>query len=225
MEANQKAICLLRVSSKEQGNSGLGIERQRNNLENFCKFNKIEIIAEYEEVESGKHRFVSDRPVLMDAIKHAMESNSILLVDSISRLSRDVGMISNLINENRVRFVSAETGLDASSFEIYLRAVFAEEERRKISVRTKGALKAAKAKGVKLGNPNLAEARETAFQSMKKNADAFAAKVVPYITTLRNQGCGFEKIAEKLNDMGVKTRRGGTWHGMTVKRVLARDVG
>ena len=124
---NTSAVLLLRVSSKEQGNSGLGIARQRADLHQFCKNNNIRIEQEYEEVESGKYRYLSERPVLLKAIARAAETNSMILVATISRLSRDVQLISTLINEQRVRFVTAETGLDATQFELYLRAVFSQE--------------------------------------------------------------------------------------------------
>jgi len=222
MNSSTKAITLLRVSSKDQGKSGLGIERQREDLQRFCLINNIDIEQEFVEVESGKHTSLDDRPILQDAIFAAMKSNSILLVASISRLSRDVQLIATLINGKKVQIVSAETGLDASSFEIYLRAVFAEEERTKISVRTKGALKAAKARGVKLGNPNMEEMTKVAVKAIKKNADNFASKMLPQIQMMRDRGMGLESIANSLNRMGVPTRRGGKWHGMSVKRILAR---
>ena len=219
---NNSAVLLLRVSSKEQGKSGLGIERQREDLTRFCQNNNLEVTQEFTEVESGTHRTLNDRPVLQDAIFAAMKSDSILLVATISRLSRDVQLISTLINAKKVRIVSAETGLDASHFEIYLRAVFAQEEANKISVRTKGALKAAKARGTKLGNPNLAAARKNAVKVVKQGADEFAAKVVPYIQILRDRGLSLEAIANSLNEMELKTRRDGNWYAATVSRYINR---
>jgi len=219
---NKSAVLLLRVSSKDQGTSGLGIERQREDLSRFCERNDIDIIQEFTEVESGTHRTLNDRPVLQDAIFAAMKSDSILLVATISRLSRDVQLISTLINAKKVRIVSAETGLDASHFEIYLRAVFAQEEANKISVRTKGALKAAKARGTKLGNPNLAAARKNAVKAVKDGADEFATKVVPFIQILRDRGYTLAAIADSLNEMEMKTRRGGKWYATTVSNYINR---
>jgi len=219
---SHSAVLLLRVSSKEQGSSGLGIERQRADLQHFCQHHALKIEAEYEEIISGKYRYLSDRPVLLRAITKAAETNSIILVATISRLSRDVQLISTLINEQRVRFVTAETGLDATQFEIYLRAVFSQEERMKISKRTKGALAAAKKRGVILGGPNINEVSASGRATQKTQAIAYANKIAPMLKTLRDQGMSFEAIAKTFNDSGVSTRRGGQWYGTTVRRYFKK---
>jgi DNA invertase Pin-like site-specific DNA recombinase len=160
----------------------------------------------------------------MQAIAAAQRSKSILLVATISRLSRDVGLISTLINDANVRFMSAETGIDAQPFEIYLRAVFADEEKRKISIRTRGALAALKRAGVKLGNPNLSDVRPLAWAASRAKADKHANQYMDLIKAFRRNGKTYGAIANVLNDMGAKTSRGGKWYGTTVRNIEKRAV-
>lgn len=216
------AIALIRVSTENQGESRLGLERQRNQLTNFAKQNGFNIVEFVEEIESGKHRSIDNRPVLRTAISKAVKSNATLLVASVSRLSRDVQFIASLVNDKKLRFVSAECGKDASPFEIYLRAVFSEEERRKISTRTRGALAAAKRRGVKLGNPNIKKAQKISIDSIKANANSFAKTVGPIIKSLRNEGQSYSSVAAQLNDMKVRTARGGQWYAATVRNIEQR---
>jgi DNA invertase Pin-like site-specific DNA recombinase len=102
-------------------------------------------------------------------------------------------------------------------------AALAEKERAMISVRTKAALEAAKARGVKLGGPKLAKARKSALTSIKAGADRHAANVVPVIREIQRRGANrLREIAEALNARGIPTPRGGRWHATSVKNALAR---
>ena len=121
-----------------------------------------------------------------------------------------------------VRFASVEAGLNASAFEIQLRATFAAEERRKISERTKEALKSVKARGTKLGNPNWEEAVVKGHKTIKLNADKFATSKASYLNHLRSQGLSYSSIANQLNNENVTTARGGRWYPTTVKNLLDR---
>ena len=136
--------------------------------------------------------------------------------------SRDVHFISGLM-AHRVPFVVADLGPDVDPFVLHLYAALAEKERALISGRTKSALAAAKAKGVRLGNPKLGEARGQAVVALKAEADRAAANVLPIIAEIRKSGATtLRAIAEALNARGVPTPRGGRWHAMSVRNVLAR---
>jgi DNA invertase Pin-like site-specific DNA recombinase len=99
----------------------------------------------------------------------------------------------------------------------------AEKERALIATRTKAALAAAKARGVKLGGPKLAAARKQAVRALKLAADRHAANVIPVIQEVRRAGATtLRDIAEALNARGVSTPRGGQWYAASVRNVLAR---
>jgi DNA invertase Pin-like site-specific DNA recombinase len=123
----------------------------------------------------------------------------------------------------RVPFVVADLGADADPFMLHLFAALAEKERAKISYRTKAALSAARARGQKLGNPNLVAACEAAGAALKANADNHAANVLPIIAQIQKSGATtLRAIAEALNARGVSTPRGRRWEAMSVKNALAR---
>jgi DNA invertase Pin-like site-specific DNA recombinase len=151
------AVGYIRVSTNEQGRSGLGLEAQRAAIEQFCTREKIELLEVFSEVQSGKR--VSDglteRPQLIAALAAAQVLGGPVIVSKLDRLSRDVHTISSLM-VHKVHFIVTELGLDADNFMIHLWAALAQKERELISQRTKSALQALKARGVKLGpkNPN-----------------------------------------------------------------------
>jgi DNA invertase Pin-like site-specific DNA recombinase len=127
----------------------------------------------------------------------------------------------------RVPFVVAELGADVDPFILHLFAALAEKERALISARTKAALAAAKARGVRLGNPNLAQVREAAHAAAaianQAAADQHAANVLPLVRQVKRAGARtLREIADALNERGVRTARGGQWHPTTVSNVLAR---
>ena len=112
------------------------------------------------EVETGKGSDALERrPQLAAALAEARRKRCSIGVAKLDRLSRDVHFISGLM-AHRVPFVVAELGADVDPFILHLFAALAEKERAMISTRTKAALKAAKARGVKLGGPKLAQARK-----------------------------------------------------------------
>jgi DNA invertase Pin-like site-specific DNA recombinase len=124
---------------------------------------------------------------------------------------------------HRVSFLVAELGPDVDPFILHLFAALAEKERALISARTTAALAAAKARGVKLGGPKLAEARKAGVAAIMEAAERHAANVLPIIRDVQKAGAGtLREIAEALNARGVATARGGRWHAMTVRSVLGR---
>ena len=124
---------------------------------------------------------------------------------------------------HRVPFVVAELGSDVDPFILHLFAALAEKERSLISARTKAALAAAKARGVTLGGPKLAQARKRAHAAIKAAANHHAANVLPVIRAIQKSGAtSLHQIADALNARGVATPRGGKWHAKSVSNVLAR---
>ncbi len=147
-----------------------------------------------------------------------------MVVAKLDRLSRDVAFISDLM-ARRVPFIVAELGADADPFMLHLYAALAEKERHLIADRTRVALAARKAQGVKLGNPtNLAEAGAKGAAAQRAEADAFAANVMPVVRQIQASGATTTRaIAEALNARGVRTARGGAWYSSTVRNLLTRS--
>src|SRR5262249_30807176 len=143
-------------------------------------------------------------------------------VAKLDRLSRNVHFISGLMT-HRIPFLVAELGPDVDPFILHLFAALAEKERAMISGRTKSALAAAKERGINLGGPKLAEAREVAIAAIKDLADRHAANVLPVIREVQRSGAKtLRDVADALNARGISTARGGRWHAMTVRNLLAR---
>jgi DNA invertase Pin-like site-specific DNA recombinase len=207
-----------------QGRSGLGIESQREALTRFAKEVGFDIVTEFVEVETGKGSDALDRrPQLAAALAKARAMRCPVVVAKLDRLSRDVHFISGLM-AHRVPFVVSELGPDVDPFVLHLYAALAEKERALIAGRTKAALAAAKAKGVKLGNPHIEAARGGAVAAIKAEADRAANNVLPIIAEIKKSGAStLRAIAEALNARGIPTPRGGRWHATSVRNALARS--
>jgi DNA invertase Pin-like site-specific DNA recombinase len=217
-------VTYIRVSTAQQGRSGLGIEAQRAALSHFVEAEGCQVAGEFVEVETGKGADALDRrPQLAAALALARKAKASVLVAKLDRLSRDVAFIADLM-ARRVPFIVAELGADTDPFILHLYAALAEKERNMIAGRTKAALAARKAQGVKLGNPrNLAEAGAKGAQTQREAADAFAANVLPIVRQLQASGATTPRaIAAAMNARGVRTARGGDWHDSTVRNLLAR---
>ena len=220
-------IAYVRVSTSKQGRSGLGLEAQQEALSRFAEAEGFDLVRTFVEIETGKgNDALERRPQLAAALAEARRRRCSIGVAKLDRLSRDVHFISGLM-AHRVPFVVAELGADVDPFILHLFAALAEKERALISVRTKAALAAAKARGVTLGNPKLSEARQAAHKAAavanEAAADQHAANVLPIIRQTKRAGATtLREIANALNERGVRTARGGQWHAMTVRNVLAR---
>jgi DNA invertase Pin-like site-specific DNA recombinase len=212
-----------RVSTSQQGRSGLGLEAQKQALERFAAAEGFTLGRVFVEVETGKGSDALERrPQLAAALNEARRQCCSIGVAKLDRLSRDVHFISGLM-AHRVPFVVAELGADVDPFILHLFAAQAEKERKMIGHRTKVALAAAKERGVALGNPKLSEARKSAVASIKQGADQHAANVLPVIREIRRAGAtSLRQIGDALNARGISTPRGGAWHASSVKNVLER---
>ena len=216
-------VTYLRVSTERQGQSGLGLEAQRAAVAAHV-LGRGEVIAEFVEVESGKR---ADRPELARALAEAKRAGAVLLIAKLDRLARNVAFIANLL-ESGVEVTAADMP-EANRFVLHIMAAVAEQEGRAISERTKAALAAAKARGVKLGwaiPERASEQRQAARKGAAVNvarADSHAANVLPVSEQTRAGGASFRQVAAELNARGIKTARGGAWHAATVRNILTRQ--
>src|SRR5262245_1476603 len=223
LRADAPLITYIRVSTSQQGRSGLGIEAQRQTLGHFAQAEGFTVAREFVEVETGKGSDALDRrPQLKAALAAARKLRCHVAVAKLDRLSRDVHFISGLM-AHKVPFLVAELGPDVDPFVLHLFAALAEKERALISTRTRQALAAAKARGVTLGNPKLYVARRSAVEAVSAEADRFAANVLPIIKEAQKAGATtLREIAAALNARGVATARGGQWHPKSVSNILER---
>lgn len=216
-------VAYVRVSTDEQGRSGLGLADQLSKISDFADLEGFEVVETYQEVETAKGADALDRrPQLAKALARARKLKCPVVVSKLDRLSRDVAFISGLMAQ-RVPFIVSELGKDVDPFVLHMYAALAEKERAMISARTKAALAKKKEQGAKLGNrTNLAEAGTVGVASIKAGADAFAANVLPVIRELQGRGLSHRAIADELNVRRVRTAREGTWSATQIQRVLAR---
>lgn len=219
---SRKYVIYRRVSTASQGESGLGLEAQDRDialfLENYSD-TPFEVLGTFTDVESGKH---DDRPELAKALDLARKKGAEVLVSKLDRLSRDVAFIANLLKDKRISFRVASMP-HADKFQLHIYAALAEQERDFISLRTKQALAAAKARGVKLGGMRDA--------TMKRNdaaiaaADAAAQRVAAIVVPMRAANATLQQIADALNAANVPTPRGAKWLPMSVSNALKRLAG
>jgi DNA invertase Pin-like site-specific DNA recombinase len=226
-------IAYYRVSTKQQGESGLGLEGQETAVQSYARQTGATIKATYVEVESGK---VSDRPQLAKALSHARRNKATLVVAKLDRLSRNVEFLARVMN-SAVEFVACDNPA-ANRLTLHILAAVAENEAKAISDRTKAALAAYKARGGKLGSarPGHWDGKEDARLAGLTKARAVAVKVrqgkaaeaytdlLPSITALKAEGLSLRDIAAKLNAEGHTTRRGRPWNPVQVSRVLECSV-
>lgn len=217
-----KAIGYLRVSTREQGDSKLGLAAQRAALEAFAASAGIELLDVVEEVASGGLD-VSLRPVLASVLATARKRRLHVLVSKLDRLSRRVDQISRLMAQ-RVPFVVAELGIDVDPFTLHIYAALAEKERRLIAERTKAALQRKIEQGWQAGNPHLDEHRWKSSRTNAEKADEFARRVMPMIQRMLNEGMNRLAIARELNAIQLPTARGGDWTSASVGNVIRRQV-
>ena len=224
-------VAYFRVSTKQQGESGLGLEGQANAVEAFAKLGGKPIVARYIEVETGKR---ADRPELAKALAHARRAKATLVVAKLDRLARNVAFTSALVRAG-VDFLCCDNP-HANKLTIHILAAVAEDEAERISARTKAALAAAKARGTLLGSARpghwegkedlrtaaLIKARTAAGKAITEKAREAYTDLQPIMKEMRDKGLSLQAIAEELNTQGHTTRRGMPWNPMQVSRVLER---
>lgn len=221
-----RLVAYLRVSTKGQEVSGLGLEAQQAAVEAYARSINATVVASFVETESGKRK---DRPELTKALQAAKLMKATLCIATLSRLSRNLHFITSLM-ESGVDFVACDNPA-ATKLTIHILAAVAEEEARMISTRTKAALQAAKARGVKLGNPNGAAhlkglSNAPAVAALRSRAVAQAMDLKATIEAMKAEGIvSLSGIARGLNERGILSATGGQWSPKTVSRVLERLEG
>jgi len=230
-KAMKNFIAYYRVSTKQQGASGLGLDAQRNAVTAFAAQHGASIVKEFTEVESGKK---SDRPELTAALACAKRAGATLVVAKLDRLARNVHFLSGLM-ESGVDFLAVDNPA-ANKLTVHIMAAMAEYEREAISARTKAALAEAKARGVALGSARpghwegreearrqgLEKGRKQARKAISEKARAEYADLLPSIQEMRARGMSLQAIAGALNKQGHKTRRGKDFGPSQIQRILER---
>lgn len=208
-------IAYYRVSTERQGASGLGLEAQQAAVKQYADG----IIHSFTEIESGK---IDERPQLQAAIAMCKATGSALLIAKIDRLSRQAAFLLTL-RDSGVQIVAADMP-HAGTLEFGIRAVVAQHEREEISRRTKAALQAAKARGVRLGSTDQASLSQAGCEAVKASADALAQRVYPIIQDIMSAGIqSLRDIAQALTSRGIKTARGNTsWQASQVRNIIIR---
>ena len=186
-------VAYYRVSTRGQGESGLGLEGQVAAVERYAASAGATIVRAFREVESGKR---ADRPELVRALAHARRAGATLVIAKLDRLARNVHFLSGLM-ESRVDFVACDNP-NANRLTIHILAAVAEDEARRISERTRAALAAYKARGGVLGavrpecrrlTPELsAKGRGAASRANRDAATAAYADLLPTMARLRAGG-------------------------------------
>lgn len=220
-----KFVAYERFSTARQGRLGLGLEAQRKAIDDFAASRGADVLARFTEVESGRK---NDRPELVKALTLAKLTGATLVIAKLDRLSRNAAFLLTL-RDSGVRFLACDMS-EANDLTVGIMALVAQQEREAISRRTKEALAAAKARGVKLGNPNGAAALRRAGKggaalraAVARNADDLAEGLAPVIDGLRSDGVTtLRGIADALNERGMLTRRGGRWQVSNVRNLVHR---
>jgi DNA invertase Pin-like site-specific DNA recombinase len=221
-----KAVAYYRVSTQAQGRSGLGLEAQKAAVDEFLRNRGAALVEEFTEVESGRR---ADRPKLAEALNLARLTKATLVIAKLDRMSRNAAFLLTL-RDSGTDFVAVDMP-DANPVTVGIMAVVAEEERRAISERTKAALAAARARGVKLGNPNgaaalrragwpgAAKARAAAQDNAKTRAEALR----PVLEEIRTEGAtSYSAISRELNRRHIMTPQGKAWRPYSVKLLTDR---
>ena len=233
LDMAQDYVAYYRVSTDRQGRSGLGLEAQKSLVEKVVANFGGDIIASYTDIESGKN---NDRPEFQSAIKATKKHAAILIAATLDRISRDVEDIARLMKTTA--FMTADSPHDGPLIQ-HIKASVAEDERRKISERTKAALAVAKKRGGKLqangsikpfkagrlGAPDPAVGSRLGVEAKAKKADRFAGNILPIIRDIKERSphdLSLRALADALNARGIKTSRGHEWRANSVRRVMKR---
>lgn len=208
-------VSYLRVSTQQQGKSGLGLDAQRAAVEAFAG----KVSAEFVEVETGKGSApLAKRPQLREALAMCRKTGATLVIAKLDRLARNVHFVTGLM-ESGVEFVAADMP-KANKVMLQMHAVMSEWERDQISERTKAALAAAKARGTVLGTAGMRNLRPN-IEARQVASGAFADSLRTVLTGFAKQGLSQRQQVGQLNSLGIKTAKGGNWSLIQLQRVLS----
>lgn len=223
MQAANRFIAYYRVSTKRQGQSGLGLEAQKAAVEQYLGSFSSNLIRSFTETESGRRE---DRPQLQAALEACRIHQAKLVIAKLDRLARSASFLLNL-RDAGVDFVCCDMP-DANRLTVGILAMVAEDEAERISQRTRAALQAAKAKGVTLGAAGPGNLRNRAVGSLKGNeakarkADQRALDLAPTFRQMEEDRLSLRQMAQRLNSLQVPTPRGSKWAPVQVKRLRER---
>jgi DNA invertase Pin-like site-specific DNA recombinase len=221
----KKFVSYIRVSTQKQGVSGLGMEAQQVAVQSLVANLRGVIVAEFQEVESGR-KGAADRPTLLEALKRCKKERATLVIGKLDRLARDVRFFLEVLDDSGVdiRFADlpeVSPSTDEGRMLLINMANFAEFEGRRIGTRTRAALAAARANGVKLGTTGPANLRPN-IAARQAEADAFAEKLRGILGDLQKRGMSQRAQVAELNALGIKTSKGKEWSLVQLQRVRAR---
>jgi DNA invertase Pin-like site-specific DNA recombinase len=220
----QEFVAYRRVTASEQGRSGLELEAQAAAILRFVQARHGVLLQDFVEHERGKgSQGLDRRPQLRDAIATARRRAAVLVVSRLDRLSRNAGLIADLIASGVV-FVAAETP-EADAAMLHGYAAVAQREREQVSRRISAALQAKKRAALARGLPNPLGNSGTLTpgnSGRTRSAQAFAARLAPILDAYRHAGLTQRRMVEALNHDGIPTAAGGTWSLVQLQRVLAR---
>lgn len=214
---NPNAVVIyLRVSTDEQGKSGLGLDAQLDACKRLCEQRQLTIVGVYSEIVSGKVD-PRERPVFMQALAEAQSQGASIMVSKQDRFSREVFHVSGYVNNyffgsSTPSLITADSP-NASPMEIYLKAMVSEQERQAISLRTKEALAQVKKQGKELG--------KAGRQAHSEKAQQATEDAIKRALELREQKLTLESIADTLNAEGYTTSRGTHWTKQALSKRLA----
>jgi DNA invertase Pin-like site-specific DNA recombinase len=202
-------VAYYHVSTDRQGRSGLGLEAQQASVRGYLS--DAAPIAEFTEIETGKR---NDRPELKQALALCRKRKARLVIAKLDRLSRNLAFIATLMDSG-VEFVAVDNP-HATRLTLHILAAVAEHEREMIADRTKAALRAAKARGIRLGR-NGADRLAPAYRA---EAIERARQLAPLLAELKSAGMSARQMAAQLTARDIPTLTGARWHAQTVIRML-----
>ena len=216
-----KYVIYYRVSTDKQGRSGLGLEAQQKQVNDYLQSKPdAVVVAEYTEIESGKK---VNRIELNNAVATAKKHKAVLLVAKLDRVARNVKLFLELLDQVKIEFTdlpALSNGTSDSRLVLTQLAAFAEWEAAKISERTKAALAAKKARGEPMGIMGKENIKATNGKR-KEQADDFAKQIagmlIPLAATMSQR-----KLVNYLNQHGVKSPTGKEWRLNSLQNVLNR---
>lgn len=220
----EKYVAYMRVSTQRQKNSGLGLESQRYIIQHFAKVNNAEIIEEFIETQSGKKESIN-RPLLNEAIQLCKREKYTLIVAKVDRLSRNVKDTFFIVEELENKLIACDIPqypIDTMILAVF--SAFAQQEAQLISLRTKRALDAKKARGeiiIRRPHPNLAEFQRKAHLAIQDNVREYYTDevLVSLVERCVRQKLTLKESAKLLNKNHQKTRRGKSFNNLSVLRL------
>ena len=216
-----KYVIYYRVSTDKQDKSGLGLEAQQKQVNDYLQSKPdAVVIAEYVEIDSGKK---VNRIELNKAVVDAKKNKAVLLVAKLDRVARNVKLFLDLLDQVRIEFTdlpALSNGTSDSRLVLTQLAAFAEWEAAKISERTKAALAAKKARAEPMGimgKENIKATNGKRKEQANDFAKQLAGMLIPLAATMSQR-----RLVDYLNQHGVKSPTGKEWRLNSLQNVLNR---